>query len=94
MDRAHLSVTALWPIMNDAHMGHHTADGNCEWDLVVACRRADECVSASLAATVLAWRCAVRPLRISTADAACMRLAIEMAAARFGKPSGRELHVP
>jgi hypothetical protein len=38
-DIADLSVVALWPILADPHMGHHTADGNCEWDVVVVARR-------------------------------------------------------
>lgn len=89
LDKAAVRVTGIWPVRNDSHMGHHTADGNCEWDLVIACRRVDECVPRPLAETVSAWRRAVRPLRISLVDAQSMKLAIEMAAGRFGAPSGR-----
>src|SRR6202022_3221825 len=44
IDRGDLLVTGLWPVWNDSHMGHHAADGNCEWDLILACRREGECV--------------------------------------------------
>ena len=40
LDDLELVVTALWPVKTDSHMGLHTSDGNCEWDLVVVCRRA------------------------------------------------------
>jgi hypothetical protein len=42
LDIANMTVVALWPVLADPHMGHHTADGNCEWDLVVVARRSDE----------------------------------------------------
>ncbi len=42
LDIANLSVVALWPILADPHMGHHTADGNCEWDVVVVARYNEE----------------------------------------------------
>jgi putative DNA methylase len=41
-DIADLAVVALWPILADPHMGHHHAEGNCEWDVVVVARREDE----------------------------------------------------
>lgn len=44
-DIAGLAVVALWPILADPHMGHHTAEGNCEWDVVVVARRVDEVVN-------------------------------------------------
>lgn len=43
-DIAGLAIVALWPILADPHMGHHTAEGNCEWDVVVVARRIDEVV--------------------------------------------------
>ena len=44
-DIADLAVVALWPVLADPHMGHHNAEGNCEWDLVVVARRKEEVVS-------------------------------------------------
>ena len=43
-DISGLAVVALWPILADPHMGHHTAEGNCEWDVVVVARRVEEVV--------------------------------------------------
>lgn len=37
-DIAGLSVAGLWPVLADPHMGHHVAEGNCEWDVVVIAR--------------------------------------------------------
>jgi putative DNA methylase len=41
-DIADLAVVALWPVLADPHMGHHTSAGNCEWDVVVVARRRGE----------------------------------------------------
>lgn len=41
-DIADLRVVALWPVLADPHMGHHTTEGNCEWDIVVVARRNEE----------------------------------------------------
>ena len=46
-DRADLSVVALWPVLADPHMGHHAAESNCEWDVVVVARRKSEVLSAA-----------------------------------------------
>jgi putative DNA methylase len=46
-DIADLAVVALWPILADPHMGHHAAEGNCEWDVVVVARRIEEVVRIS-----------------------------------------------
>ncbi len=86
LENAGLLVTAIWPIRNDGHMGHHTANGNCEWDAVVVCRRASECEAAKPNATVAAWRKAVEPLTIRRADVAALELALKMARRRFGRP--------
>lgn len=85
LDHAELRVTALWPVLNDSHMGHHTDDGNCEWDLVVVCRRANECVASELSASMTTWESAVHPRKISAADKRSMELALTMASARFGR---------
>jgi len=89
LDRAGMRVTALWPLRNDSHMGHHSSDGNCEWDLVVACRRLQECVPATLRATVGEWAESAKPLRIGPADRRSMTHAIAMASSRFGRPRPR-----
>lgn len=50
-DKARLSVVNLWPVLADPHMGHHAAEGNCEWDVVVVARRANEVEKASTSAS-------------------------------------------
>lgn len=89
IDRAGLRITALWPLRNDSHMGHHSSDGNCEWDLVVVCRRASECKTARLQRTVEEWAAAAKPLRIGQADRRSMTLALAMTSPRFGRPHVR-----
>ena len=51
LDGLDLIVTALWPVKTDSHMGLHTADGNCEWDLIVVCRKRSECETSLLPIT-------------------------------------------
>jgi adenine-specific DNA methylase len=87
LDLADLSVTALWPVRNDSHMGHHTANGNLEWDLVVVCRRTCECAPVNFVASVSQWRKEAGSLKISKADARNMRFAIDMAGQRFAAPA-------
>jgi putative DNA methylase len=84
LDMANLLVTGLWPVRNDGHMGHHTHEGNCEWDVVVVCRRKGECVPAVPFSTSEMWCQLVKPLSVSTVDRANMSLAIAMAATRWG----------
>lgn len=86
LDKAKLLVTALWPIRNDSHMGHHTSTGNCEWDIIVVCRRLRECERQHPRHSVQNWKRAVAPLTISKADLRGMELAIAMATARHGAP--------
>ena len=88
LDASHLLVTALWPLRNDVHMGHHTAAGNCEWDLVVVCRRASECRKITSRVSVERWRKAIGLLPLSDADLAGMKYAVAMAKGRFGEPNG------
>ena len=38
LDQAKLRVTGLWPVLADPHMGHHTHEGNCEYDMIVVTR--------------------------------------------------------
>ena len=40
LDEAGLVVTAAWPVLADPGMGAHRGPGNCEWDVVLACRPA------------------------------------------------------
>jgi putative DNA methylase len=86
LDKSDLSITAMWPILNDIHMGHHGKDGNCEWDVVVVCRRQAECMPLSLPCSIASWAELVRPLRFSKPDRECMGIALAMASARFAKP--------
>lgn len=87
LDNAGLMVTALWPVRSDGHMGHHTDEGNCEWDAIVVCRRQSECTRVTLHASVSKWKSDVKPLAIRKADVAALDLALQMARPRFGRPS-------
>ncbi len=84
LDTAELMVTGLWPVRNDAHMGHHTADGNCEWDLIVVCRPKEACGRRRCRLTVKRWCSDVAPLKVRKADKLNMGHAIAMASTRFG----------
>ncbi len=83
LDDAKLALTGLWPVRSDGHMGHHSQPGNCEWDLVVCCRRIGETTPAELTASVEGWISTVRPLAVSESDKTNMTLAHEMASSRF-----------
>jgi adenine-specific DNA methylase len=83
LDAADLHVTAIWPVRSDGHMGHHSHDGNSEWDLVIVCRRCSETESCLPRFTVDQWIEDVKPLRISGADRNNMTLAYNMVARRF-----------
>jgi len=85
LDTAGLLVTALWPLKNDSHMGHHSKAGNCEWDVAVVCRRAADCVHAHFEQNIFDWVKQVSPLKICKADQSSMKLAIEMSMSRFGR---------
>jgi adenine-specific DNA methylase len=87
LDEAKLRVTGLWPIRSDGHMGlgHHSHPGNCEWDLVVVCRRVAETAPASCGLTADTWVRAARPLSIGRADKISMKLAISIASTRYGE---------
>jgi len=84
LDKAQLVVTAIWPIRNDAHMGHHSAAGNCEWDAVVVCRPAGNCKRLTARLDIRKWIDAVRPLKVSKADQRSLAYAVSMVSARFG----------
>jgi len=87
LDAAGLLVTALWPLRNDIHMGHHTADGNCEWDIVVVCRRATECLRIKSPLRVSLWKNRLVGFEIRAADERGMQCALEMAKSRYGRPA-------
>lgn len=84
LDDAGLLVTALWPLKNDSHMGHHSNAGNCEWDVTVVCRRRSDCLLSRFNLGVSDWVKLVKPLTIRKADRFSMALAIEMTRSRFG----------
>jgi len=75
--KAQTRVTAIWPVLNDAHMGHHGSSGNCEWDLVVVCKRTAEAAVVCPIPSVSEWRASVKPLKIGEADERGMGLALE-----------------
>lgn len=86
MDRAGMVVTALWPLKCDGHMGHHSAQGNCEWDVLVVCRPDAACIRVPCDLSVEDWCHKALPLSVSEADRENMRFAIEMASNRFAFP--------
>ena len=91
LDDLDLAVTALWPIKTDSHMGLHAGDGNCEWDLIVVCRKRSECeISIFPIPSADVWIESLHPLSVRDSDRTSMNLAIRMAAGRFGVPSPRE----
>ncbi|WP_186321607.1 hypothetical protein [Kocuria rhizophila] len=62
---ADLRVTALWPVLADPGMGHHSGAGNCEFDMLVVCRPSPVCEPIPTHFDASAWARAVsnwRPL--------------------------------
>jgi adenine-specific DNA methylase len=86
LDEAKLRITGLFPVYSDGHMGHHSHPGNCEWDLVIVCRRITETAQATFTDDVDEWARKVNPLKIGAADRTSMCLAVAIAAPRFGDP--------
>lgn len=84
MDEAKLRITALWPVYSDGHMGHHSHPGNCEWDLLIVCRRLEETVPSEFTEDIKSWAAKVKPLKMGRADRQSIRLAIAIATPRFG----------
>jgi putative DNA methylase len=84
LDRSLLRVTGLWPIRCDPHMGPHVRSSNCEWDLVVVCRRARETAPGASHLSIRSWMRGVAPLQMNEADRTSIRLAINMATGRWG----------
>lgn len=94
LDHSRLSVTALWPIRSDGHMGHHSHPGNCEWDLVLVCRRSTETLPLELNVDVADWIAKAAPLAVGPADRKNMALAIEAVGPRYARireDNGRRL---
>lgn len=89
LDRAELAVTAVWPVRTDGHMGPHSHPGNCEWDLILCCRRRNEVRSAKLTASVDRWVDEMAPLRIAPADRENLGHALRVAEPRFAVPLAR-----
>jgi len=85
IDAAKLSITNLWPLRNDGHMGAHSSAGNCEWDVVVVCRPLRECSRASLKIDFKEWVRIAKAygLRFGDADKRNVLAALSMAADRF-----------
>ena len=90
LDDLNLVVTALWPLKTDSHMGLHADDGNCEWDIIVVCRKRWECVVSKLPIeSADDWIERLHPLLVRESDRTSMNLAIRMAAGRFGYQAPR-----
>ena len=83
LDDAKMAITGIWPVRSDGHMGHHSNPGNCEWDLIVCCRRVAETEPAEFTTSVQDWVDAVQPLSVSESDKINMNLARSMAICRF-----------
>lgn len=88
LDQAKLRVTGLWPVLADPHMGHHSHEGNCEYDMIVVTRplTATEPWQPPAEVSAETWiRELGQELRVSAADKANMQSAISIAAPRWGK---------
>lgn len=90
LDHAGLAVTALWPVRSDGHMGHHSHPGNCEWDLVLTCRRRSETRPAEFGGSVAGWAAQVDPLTIGPADLRSMQLAVATVSSRFANIGAKD----
>jgi len=89
LDQAKLRVTGLWPVLADPHMGHHSHEGNCEYDMIVVARplAATEPWPPPPEVSADRWTTELeREFRVSTADKANMQSAIGIAAPRWGRP--------
>jgi adenine-specific DNA methylase len=89
-DIADLAVVALWPVLADPHMGHHAAEGNCEWDVVVVARRTGEVEAVSedeVRDLSLEWLDDIRTseFKVGLGDQASFKHAWMMSKSRFGR---------
>ena len=87
LDELKLAVTAMWPVRSDGHMGHHTQPGNCEWDVIIACRPISETVPTTATPTVNDWQRLAGDLPISDADRAGFACALGVASTRWALPA-------
>ena len=94
LDRLDLRVTAMWPIRSDAHMGHHSRPGNCEWDVVVVCRPGEDTHPACLPGVDEFWKPHFGDLDVGDADLGSFDLAYRMASLRFGKLNSDDYESP
>jgi len=67
-------------------MGHHSADANCEWDIVVICRRVSETYATPPTDTVDSWVGTLEPMQVGSADISNFELAIQFLEGRMGAP--------
>ena len=88
LDQAKLRVTGLWPVLADPHMGHHSLEGNCEYDMIVVTRplTATEPWQPPAEVSAEKW---IRELGVSAADEANMQSAVSIAAPRWGRSVSR-----
>lgn len=85
LDEAKLRVTALWPVLADPHMGHHSHEGNCEYDILVVARSVDSTEAGGETQDTESMIATLRKDRkVSAADVANLRSAMSMAADRRG----------
>lgn len=92
LDQAKLRVTGLWPVLADPHMGHHSHEGNCEYDMIVVTRplTATEPWQPQAEVSAETWiRKLGKELPVSAADKANMQSAISVATPRWGRPVSR-----
>ncbi len=87
LDEAGMTVTAVWPVLADPHMGHHSTAGNCEWDVVVCCRPTPTTSPSVCETTLQEWVVALGAAGLvpNDTDRASFRLALAVAAPRFGR---------
>jgi putative DNA methylase len=90
LDIADLAVVALWPVLADPHMGHHAADGNCEWDVVVVARRrseVDDIAASALDYLPNVWLAEIEAaqLRVGRNDRTSFEHAWSMSKTRFAR---------
>lgn len=91
VDLAGVTITALWPLYSDGHMGHHSHPGNCEWDILVVCRPSHTCEgNRPKGWSKDAWIQAVAPIEVGDSDQTNMQMAINMASSRSGIPLCQE----
>jgi putative DNA methylase len=78
---AGLRVTTAFPVWADARAASHSHAGNCEWDVVLVCRRADGPVRSALPRDVSAWLAELGRFTVSDADRRNLALGLRAAKA-------------